>query len=169
MTDNTSSDDDIIHRNKQKGAQGSDQEDSGEDQESSLSEEEDEDARFARLEREQEEEIRKHQIAMAKRMAKKEEIKQRKAKGEVISPEEEAQNPFRSSRGFRQMSKGNESTMSLISTSRREDEWACPYPKCGRKFASEAQLKNHLERRHKMPEEEKRADGSILKKQSSTA
>ena len=38
---------------------------------------------------------------MAKRMAKKEEIKNRKAKGEIVSPEEENLNPFRSSKGFK--------------------------------------------------------------------
>ena len=43
---------------------------------------------------------------MAKRAAKKEEIKQRKAKGEIISPEEEAQNPFRSSKVFKSLNKG---------------------------------------------------------------
>ena len=71
---------------------------------------------------------------MAKRMAKKEEIKARKAKGEIISPEEEAMNPFRSSKGF--LSK-TESSMSLISASNKDGEWLCPYPKCGRKFTSE--------------------------------
>jgi hypothetical protein len=48
----TSSDEDILQKNKDKNADGSDQEDSGDDQESSLSEEEDEDARLARLEKE---------------------------------------------------------------------------------------------------------------------
>lgn len=102
-------------------------------------------------------------------MAKKEEIKQRKAKGEIISPEEEAQNPFRSSKGFRSLNQGGESSMSLISAQKKEEDCLCPYPKCGRKFTSEDQLKNHIDRRHKMPEDDKQKASSNLKKQSSTA
>lgn len=79
---------------------------------------------------------------MAKRQAKKEEIKQRKAKGEVISPEEEAQNPFRSSKGFAS-SKGftqliNKTDSQIaLNQIKNEVEFMCPFKNCGRKFTSE--------------------------------
>ena len=57
--------------------------------------------------------------------------------------------------------------MSLLSA--RNGEFLCPFPNCGRKFTSEDQLKNHIERRHKLPEEEKQKSSSVLKKQPATA
>jgi len=36
----------------------------------------------------------------------------------------------------------------------KEDKEVCPYKSCGRRFVSDAQLKNHIERRHKIKIEE---------------
>jgi hypothetical protein len=158
MADYASSDDDKpIGKRKMEDDEN---EDEGDDEDYSLSDEEDEEAKLARLEREQEEEIKKHRIMMAKRAAKKEEIKARKAKGELISPEEEAQTPFRSSKGFAKMTGSGANQESALILSMKKDEFLflCPFPKCGRKFTSDVQLKDHMNRRHKKPEEEKGAD-----------
>ena len=99
----------------------------------------------------EEEEIRKHQIAMAKREAQLQAKKQKPGLGGDQSGEKKA---FGSSKGFLSAKakdlKDQEAVMRASFQKQKEGEaLACPYKSCGRSFVSDAQLKAHVERRHK--------------------
>ena len=71
-------------------------------------------------------------------------------------------NPFRSSKGFKSANYQTDQSSALIKSSTKYEDLLCPFPRCGRKFTSDDQLKNHIERRHKKMEENKQQT-SILK------
>lgn len=58
-------------------------------------------------------------------------------------------NPFRSSKGFKSANYQSEQSTGLVKQSNQSEDLLCPFPKCGRKFTSDDQLKNHIDRRHK--------------------
>lgn len=106
----------------------------------------------ARLKATEEEELKKHRLAMAKREATK-----------------EMNATARSSKGFQLM---KEEKKTSFQAPPQEDGETCPYKKCGRKFTSIDQLKTHIERRHKNEpkvEEEKKISFVVNKAPESFA
>ena len=100
---------------------------------SDLSASENSEEEQARLQAQEEEELKKHRVAMAKREADK------------------MNSTARSSKGF-QLIKEQEKKVEKP----KDDGEVCPFKACGRRFASIDQLKGHIERRHKDEKQEEK-------------
>ena len=96
----------------------------------------------ARLQAQEEEELKRHRLAMAKREADKMNSTARSSKGFQLIKEQEVKKVEKP----------------------KEDGETCPYKGCGRKFASIDQLKGHFQRRHKNDEEKKISFKSVVNK-----
>lgn len=123
--------DDSIEKRKQRREQEANKDDESSEYVSDVSE--DEATRLAR----EEEELKQHRIEMAKRAGRL----------------EARQNKMRSSKGFLTQQSTVTEEESKAKKPKEEGE-ICPYKSCGRRFVSEAQLKNHMDRRHKVKIEE---------------
>ena len=111
---------------EKKKAQAYDNQELSDDLLSDMTPSENSEEEEARLKAQEEEELKKHRIAMAKREADK------------------MNSTARSSKGF-QLIKEQEKKPEKP----KEEGETCPYKACGRRFVSIDQLKNHIERRHK--------------------
>jgi hypothetical protein len=108
----------------------------------------------ARLKAQEEEELKMHRLAMAKREADK-----------MNTSQDKFNSTARSSKGFQLL---KQAPTEKPKTPIKEDGEICPYKACGRKFVSIDQLKNHIERRHKNEEEKKVSFKNVVNKPPET-